>query len=159
VHAFLDLLEVLGRERFTPSEVVIEAVLDRGADRDLSLGVDLLDRLRHHVRGVVAQELEPVRRRARDDLDARVAVDGPRQVAELAVDADRDSVALEARADRERDRASVDRVCERPRGPVRQGDDRHRDRISSSRRRSALAHCTITAEYDDREARIGGEPA
>src|SRR4029078_10652651 len=28
VHAFLDLLEVLGRERFTPSEVVIEAVLD-----------------------------------------------------------------------------------------------------------------------------------
>src|SRR4029079_6682597 len=93
--------------------------------RDLSLGVELLDGLRHHVRGVVAQELEPVRRRARDDLDARVAVDGPRQVAELAVDADRDSVALEARADRERDRASVDRGCERPRGAVRPADDGH----------------------------------
>ena len=118
VHPLLDLLEVLRREGLTPSEVVVEAVFDRGADRHLRLGVELLDGFGHHVRSVVAQQLEAVGRRARDDLDARVAVDRPREVAELAVDADGYRVALESRADRERDGAAVDGIGESPGGPV-----------------------------------------
>ena len=93
-------------------EVVVEAVLDRGADRDLSLGIELLDGLGHDVRGVVAQQLEPVRRRARDDLDACVVLDRQRQVLERAVDPNGDRVALEARADAARDGAAVDGLRE-----------------------------------------------
>jgi hypothetical protein len=41
-------------------EVVVEAVLDRRADRDLRLRPQLEHRRRHHVRGVVSQRLEVV---------------------------------------------------------------------------------------------------
>ena len=114
VHALLDALEVFRRERLAAREVVVEAVLDRRADRDLRLRIELLDRLRHDVRRVVAQQLEPVRRRARHDLDARVVLDRQREVLQRAVDAHGDGVALEARADAARDGAAVDGRGKRP---------------------------------------------
>ena len=58
LHPRLELLEVLGREGPLEGEVVVEAVLDHRADRDLRIGVDRLDRLREQVRGRVAQDLE-----------------------------------------------------------------------------------------------------
>src|SRR5690606_24513338 len=112
-HPLLDPLEILRRERLVAGEIVVEAVLDRGADRDLGLGIKLLDGLGHHVRGVVPQELEAVLGVARDDLDARVAVDDGGEVFELAGDAHRDGLLLEPRADRARERKTVDRPVER----------------------------------------------
>ena len=57
-HDFLDLDEVLRRERLRFREVVVEAVLDRGADGDAHRGEEPLHRLRHHVRRGVAQDGE-----------------------------------------------------------------------------------------------------
>jgi hypothetical protein len=54
-HGVLDAREILGRERLRLEEVVVEAVLDRGPDGDLHLREEALHRLRHHVRGGVAE--------------------------------------------------------------------------------------------------------
>ena len=43
------------------SEIVVEAVLDGGADGDLDLGEELLHRLGHHVRGRVAERRQGLR--------------------------------------------------------------------------------------------------
>jgi hypothetical protein len=67
------------------------------------LGVELLHGLRHHVRGVVTQQLEAVRRAARDDLNGGVVFDRSREIAQFSVYADGHGVALEARADTARD--------------------------------------------------------
>ena len=49
-HLGLDLLEVGGRQRARQVEVVVEAILDGGADAELRLREDLQDRRGHHVR-------------------------------------------------------------------------------------------------------------
>jgi len=54
-HQRRDALEVFGGERRGLQEIVVEAVLDGGADGDPDLGEELLHRLRHDVRGRVAQ--------------------------------------------------------------------------------------------------------
>ena len=66
-HLRLDALEVgLGDVRALGElEVVVEAVLDRRADRDPGARVELADRLGHHVRGVVADQVEGARRSSR----------------------------------------------------------------------------------------------
>src|SRR5687768_18062868 len=48
--------QILGRERTLVREVVVKAVLDHRADRDLGLGKQLLYRLGEKVRGRVAQD-------------------------------------------------------------------------------------------------------
>ena len=50
-------------------EVVVEAVLDRRADRDLGPRVELQHRLGHHVGGVVADQLERLGVAVGEDLD------------------------------------------------------------------------------------------
>ncbi len=55
LHARFDLGEILRRERRHAREVVIEAVFDHRADRDLRAGEELLHCLRQHVRRIVAQ--------------------------------------------------------------------------------------------------------
>ena len=69
-HARLDRLEVLGRERPGHVEVVVEAVLDGGADGDLRHREELDHRLGHDVRGRVPQDVERVGAPVGDDLDA-----------------------------------------------------------------------------------------
>jgi hypothetical protein len=54
-HRRLDALEVFRGERRGLQEIVVEAVLDGGTDGDPDLGEELLHRLRHDVRGRVAQ--------------------------------------------------------------------------------------------------------
>jgi len=56
-HARFDLAKVLFGQRVDCCEVVVEAVVDHRADRDLSAGVELLDRLRHEVRAGVTNDL------------------------------------------------------------------------------------------------------
>ena len=71
-HLGFDLGQIVGREGLVAREVVIEAVLDHRADGDLRAGVELLHGLGHHMRRVVADQLERFRVVARQDADARV---------------------------------------------------------------------------------------
>jgi hypothetical protein len=66
LHPLLELRQVLRLERLRHVEVVVEAVLDRRADAELGLGEDVLHGLGQHVRGRVAQHVEPVRLVDRD---------------------------------------------------------------------------------------------
>ena len=75
-HLRLDLGEILGREALFAIEIVIEAVLDHRADRDLGAGKKLLHRLGHHVCRVVADQLQRFRIVAGDDLDVGIGVMG-----------------------------------------------------------------------------------
>ena len=77
-HLRLDLLEVafVDRDAGRELEVVVEALGDRRADRDLRARIELEHGLGQHVRDVVAQQLQrvAVARLGGDDLD-RLAVD------------------------------------------------------------------------------------
>ena len=57
-HLRLDLFQIVGRERLGPREVVIEAVGDRRADRDLRAGIERLDGFRHHMGRIVTDQAE-----------------------------------------------------------------------------------------------------
>jgi len=90
-HLLVEGLEVLRGERLGDIEVVVEPVGDGRADPELGLGVDRLHRLREHVRGGVAQDVEAVGRVDRDRLDDVGRSDGRREVLQFAVDAHRDN--------------------------------------------------------------------
>lgn len=94
LHPLLDGLEVIGVEGLLDVEVVVEAVLDRRADAELGLGVELLHGLRHDVRGGVAQDVQAVLAADRDRLDLVAVLDGVREVLELAADAGGDDRAV-----------------------------------------------------------------
>jgi hypothetical protein len=74
-HPRLDLFQILGGKRLGPCEVVIEPVLDRRADRDLGIGIELLDRLGHDMGGVVAQQFQRVVVLGGDDRDLGILRD------------------------------------------------------------------------------------
>ncbi len=86
-HPGLDLLEVLGLERLGHVEVVVEAVGDGRPDAEPRVGVELLHRLRHHVRGRVAQDVAALTGVDLDGLDDVAVRDLVREVAQRAVDA------------------------------------------------------------------------
>ena len=83
-------------------DVVVEAVGDRRADRDLRLRPELEHRLGEHVGGVVADQLERLRGVGGDDLDLLAARERAAEVAQLAVGLDRERRLGEAGADRGR---------------------------------------------------------
>ncbi len=75
-HLVLDPGQVLGRERGLAREVVVEAVLDHRADRDLGVGEQALRGLRQQMRGGVAHDLERIGVLDGDDLERGIAFDG-----------------------------------------------------------------------------------
>ena len=85
-HPGLDLLEVLGLERGLDVEVVVEAVLDRRADAEPGVREELLDGLRHHVRGRVPQDVAAVGAVDRHALDLVAVGELVGEVAQLAAD-------------------------------------------------------------------------
>ena len=87
LHLLVDAAEVLGGERGLDVEVVVEAVVDRRADAELGVGVELLHRLRHHVGRRVPQDRQPVGAVDGHRLDDVTGLDDVRQVLELAADA------------------------------------------------------------------------
>ena len=100
-HLRLDRLEV-GLGDVCPLrevEVVVEALLDRRPDRDLHAGVELHDRCRQDVGGVMAEEVERVVAAVGDDLDRHAVVERARQIAQIAVDTDRQGCLGQARPD------------------------------------------------------------
>ena len=64
-HVLLQHLEILGCEGLG-GEVVVEAVGDRRADAQLGVGAQILQCLRGHVGGGVAQDVQPVLRGEED---------------------------------------------------------------------------------------------
>ena len=109
-HARLHRLEIGRREGLVAGEVVVEAVLDGRPDGDLDVRVELLRGLGEGMGGVVADEFEDfgVGVLAGYDLDGAVRGDGPREVAEAAVEADRERGLGEAGRDRGGDVVSRD---------------------------------------------------
>ena len=87
-HLGLDALEVVVAERLGVGqlEVVVEAVLDGGTDRELRAGEQPRHRLGHDVRGRVPKHVAPLGRGRRDDGDGRTVVQGDTQVGLGAVD-------------------------------------------------------------------------
>ena len=79
-HAFFDDREIVLGEGLFAGEVVVEAVLDRGADGHLRFGPELLDGFGEDVRRIVPQEFEPVIRVASYDLDCGIGFDIAGQV-------------------------------------------------------------------------------
>ena len=71
-HPLLKPDQVLGCERLGAREVVIEAVLDHGADGDLDIRVELLRGLGKRMGGIMADEVETVGIGARHDLDCGI---------------------------------------------------------------------------------------
>jgi hypothetical protein len=84
-HLLFDLLEIVRGERLLAGEVVVEAVIDDGADRDLGVRVEFLDRLRQHVGGVVADQFQAFRVAVGDDGDRRIALQRADKVPHLAI--------------------------------------------------------------------------
>ena len=89
-HLLLDHRQVFRRERRVAVEVVEEAVVDHRADGDLRAGPQRLHRLRHHMRGIVANELQRPRVLARQELDLGILLDRVGEVGDGAVERHRD---------------------------------------------------------------------
>ena len=102
-HARLEGLQVFGREGFVHLEVVIEAVLDRGAEADTGAGTQLAHRGGQDVRGRVAQHGERVVVPAGEDAYLGARGDRPSQVDHLVVDHGRQGGAGQSGADTGRD--------------------------------------------------------
>ncbi len=108
LHLLLDGLEVLGRERALPQEVVVEAVLHRGPDAGLGLRIELEDGVGQEVGGAVAQDLEGFGRSREDEGDLRVGVERDGEVDEPVADPCRDRLPAEVQpGDRRGDRRSL----------------------------------------------------
>ena len=112
-HARLDRRQVVQRERLVSGEVVIEAVLDIGADRHLCVGEQFLHRLGQNVGGVVADDLQRLWQVTRDDLDLAAVVQRAGEVQQLAVQLDQQSLLFQGFGDGAGDVASRHSVLER----------------------------------------------
>ena len=84
-HLLLDALEILRGERLLAREVVIEAVIDHRADRDLRIRIHFLHSLRENVGGVVPDELKALLVTRRHDGNFGVAVQRTVEVIEFPV--------------------------------------------------------------------------
>ena len=113
-HLRLEFLEVLGREGPLEGEVVVEAVLDDRADRDLRLRVDRLHRLRQQVRGRMADDFEAFGILRGDDAEPGIGIDHVRRIDQPAIDIAGKRRARQALADVGSDLGHRDRAVEGP---------------------------------------------
>ena len=133
----LDLLEVVLVDRLRKLEVVVEAVLDRRADRDLHARVEPPDRLGEQVRGRVAQHVQRVRVvpvARRQDLDAFAVLERQAQILDAAVRTDEHRLLGELRPDRARGVEAGRAVGELELGVVGQDDPHRGPRICTAAR-------------------------
>jgi hypothetical protein len=102
-HLLFDRGEVVGREGLVAVEVVIEAVLDGRADRDLGAGEQGLDRLGQDVGRVVTDCIEGGGVVAHDQAEVAAGLQHPAHVALLAVQLGKHRLLGQGRRDRGRD--------------------------------------------------------
>ena len=81
-HALLDRGKIIGREGSLVREVVVEAVVDHRADRDLRVGEQLFHRIGQQMRGRVANQIEAIGVFGRDDRKLGVVSDDCRCIDE-----------------------------------------------------------------------------
>ena len=147
----LDACEIVGREALGPLEVVVEAVLDHRADRDLGAREEALDRLRHQVRARVAQHLEPLRRVGRHGASRQSLVERTAQVDDAR------GVARARRAPRPRAAPPCVRLrcARRAAGAHRRRWSRRADAPAPRRRRSRRSRPSGTTHGDWTAAGLG----
>jgi hypothetical protein len=85
-HLLFDRGKIFRREWLVAEEVVIEAVLDGGTDRDLGTGPQRLHRLGQHMRGVMPDQLQRAGIVAGDEFDFRIALDRIGEIADHAIE-------------------------------------------------------------------------
>ncbi len=93
LHALLEVAQQLGGHRVDIAKVVVETVGDEGANAQVHVGEHILDGLREHVRGAVAQDVQAVLTVQRDRLDSRSCFKRRLEVTRRAVNLDGDDVA------------------------------------------------------------------
>ena len=86
LHLRLDLGKVLHRDGRLEVDVVVEPVVDDGADRKLRSRENVLDRLRKDMRAGVAVDVQPFLVFERDDLETVPLFERRRKIDELPVD-------------------------------------------------------------------------
>ena len=124
-HALFDRGKVVRGERLGAGKVVVEAVFDHRADRDLGAGPQPLHRLGEHVRRVVADQFERARVLAADELEGGIGVDRIGKVAEHPVAHHRHGALEERGGDRPGDVGAGQAGLERARGAVRKRHGNH----------------------------------
>ena len=122
-HPILYLCQVVGMKWLRLGEIVEESILDHRADGHLGAGPKALHRLRHHVRGVMPDQLQRLRVGARYDLDARILLDRIGQVGELAVDHHGDGPLRERLGDALGEGLAADAAAHGALGPVGKSHD------------------------------------
>ena len=100
LHLLLDGVQVVGRERPSDVEVVVEAVGDGGSDGEGGALEEFEDRLGHYVGGRVTEDMAALLRLRGDYREPSPGMDRLLQVHQDAVDRDRDGRSGQARADR-----------------------------------------------------------
>jgi hypothetical protein len=142
-HARLDPRQILGMERLVAREVVVEAVLDRRADRDLGAGIQLLHRFGHDVGAVVPQDRERFVVLRPDEAHRGAIRHLALEIPELAVDRHQDRRLGQTRTDRRRDVAPGGAARERALTAVRQSD-RH-GMFADRRFGHGAGHCGLVS--------------
>ncbi len=165
-HLLLDARQVvLGQAHaLREVEVVVEAVLDRRADRDLHARVELHHRGREHVGGVVADEPERVGAVARGhDLDALAVVQRRVEVAQLGRAAvvagtDAERRAREPLADRARGVGAGGAVGQLERGAVWERDLHRGLTVPDAWRSARLRTAAVSAAHCVSNLTLSGDP-
>ena len=119
-HAQLDRLQVLRCEGALVGKVVEKAVVDHRADRDLGIGVKILDRIGQQVGGGVANHLQTFRIAIGDDRDCCISLDAIGGIDQNAIDLAGESRLGKPRADRGSNLGNGGSLCEFPDGTVGQ---------------------------------------
>ena len=127
LHLLLDAAEVVLVERLAVGqvEVVVEAVLDGGPDRELRTRVELGHRLGEHMGGRVTQHVAPRLGVARDDRDDVTVGEFGGQIGVDPVDRGGDRCLAEAGSDRRGEVERRRRCGEFARRAIRQRDGNH----------------------------------
>ena len=74
-HFLFDLLEIFRRERLFAGKVVIEAIINDWANRDLRVGIEFLYRLGEHVGRIMADQFKAFGIIRRDEFHLCVAIE------------------------------------------------------------------------------------
>ena len=85
-HALFNRFQIVEMKRFLARKIVIKAVFNHRPDGHLRAGKKLLHRLGQHMRAVMAQKLNALIIRRRDDRHLGIGLDGARQINHLAID-------------------------------------------------------------------------
>ena len=125
LHAGFDFFKIFGREGALKLEVIVKAIFDGRSDRYFGRRIELLDSLRHQVRGRVADQCERFGILRRDDGNLGILFDKVREIDELVVDLAGQSGLGKARTDRCGNIAHRKRCFVLANGTVGQSDGKH----------------------------------